>query len=45
MKACAELKARRDQLQGMVDENDFDMDELRMLGIDGPDGVIGGTNN
>lgn len=28
-----ELRARRDQLQGMVDENDFDMDELRMLGV------------
>ena len=28
-----ELRARRNQLQGMVDENDFDMDELRMLGV------------
>ena len=34
-RAVEELRARRDQLQGMVDENDFDIDELRMLGEDG----------
>ena len=32
-RAVEELRARRDQLQGMVDENDFDMEELRMLGV------------
>ena len=32
-KAVQELRARRNQLQGMVDENDFDLDELRLLGM------------
>ena len=32
-RAVEELRARRNQLQGMVDENDFDLDELRMLGV------------
>ena len=28
-----ELRARRNQLQGMIDDKDFDMEELRMLGV------------
>ena len=39
-RALTELRARRNQLQGMVDENDFDMDELRMLGVH----IEGGDN-
>ena len=45
-RAVEELRARRNQLQGMVDENDFDMEELRMLGVhmDGEGEEVGATS-
>lgn len=44
-RAAEELRARRNQLQGMVDANDFDMEELRLLGVnidDADDADAGG---